>query len=232
MCAGKLRLGPYDVNMIEKLGQGGFGDVYPGKHHTKGYKVAVKQCGMKSDRGGAVAMSELRNIQCLQQHPHIVKMHYYDYKNNSLWIVMDFCDGGDLQKYFKSRKPLKPLLNEQLNIMFQAASAVEFMHGQRNVVVHRDIKPGNILIKRSHGHAVVKVTDFGLSKIADAPDPAKTAMFTTAAGTPGFMAPELFEHRKYDKSVDVFSLGLVFLAMLTFKPGDMFLAPEVGNYNI
>ena len=229
MCAGKLRLGPYDVNMVEKLGQGGFGDVYSGKHHTKGYKVAVKQCGMKSNRGGEVAMSELRNIQCLKHHPHIIKMLYYDYKNSALWIIMEYCDKGDLQKYFISSTPLKPFLNEQINLMFQTASAIEFMHGQRNVVVHRDIKPGNILIKRCGAHNVVKVTDFGLSKIAEAPDPAKTAMFTTAAGTPGFMAPELFTQNKYDKSVDVFSLGLVFLAMLTFKPGDQFLAPEKGE---
>ena len=119
MCAAKLRLGPYDVDLVEKLGQGGFGDVYLGKHHTKGYEVAVKKCGMKSDRGGAVAMTELRNIQCLQQHPHIVKMHYYDYKNKAFWIIMEFCNCGELQKYFKSCKPLKPFLNQQINLMFQ-----------------------------------------------------------------------------------------------------------------
>ena len=115
--------------------------------------------------------------------------------------------------------------------MFQTASAIEFMHGQRNVVVHRDVKPGNILIKRNGDQITVKVTDFGLSKISDTSDPAKTAMFTTAAGTPAFMAPELFTQNKYDKSVDVFSLGLVFLAMITFKPGDQFLAPEKGEDN-
>ena len=229
MSEGQLRLGPYDVNMVKKLGQGGFGTVYAGKHRSKGTKVAVKKCGMKGNRGGEVAMSELRNIERLQRHPHIIRMHYYDYRSNALWIVMDFCDKGDLQKYFKSSTPLKPFLNEQINLMFQSASAIEFMHAQRNVVVHRDIKPGNILVKRSGGQNIVKVTDFGLSKISDAPDPAKTAMFTTAAGTPAFMAPELFEHKKYDKSVDVFSLGLVFLAMINFKPGDDFLAPERGK---
>ena len=72
----------------------------------------------------------------------------------------------------------------------------------------------------------MKVTDFGLSKVVeDAPDPGMTMFFTTAAGTPGFMAPEFFMSEPYTSSVDVFALGLVFLAMLTFQKGDKDLVP-------
>ena len=66
-------------------------------------------------------------------------------------------------------------------------------------------------------------------KVTDAPDAAKTILFTTAAGTPGFMAPEFFNKQPYSKSVDVFALGLVYVAMINFKRGDKELIPVIGK---
>lgn len=73
----------------------------------------------------------------------------------------------------------------------------------------------------------MKLTDFGLSKIVDI-DPNKTVLFTTAAGTPGFMAPEFFLGDGYGMSVDIFALGLVFLALVNFEDGDKELLPVSG----
>ena len=222
-----LQLGRYDVNLVDRLGQGGFGVVYPGRHRERNSNVAVKQCMTENNKSGSVAISELRNFLFLKKHPHFVKMLYCDFRKNAVWIVMEFCEGGNLEQYFKR---VNPPIEAQLDLMFQSASAIEFMHGQRQVVVHRDIKPANILIKRQKGQDIVKVTDFGLSKVSDNPDPAKTALFTTKAGTAGYMAPEFFlpDRPKYTKAVDTFSLGLVFLAMVIYKPKDHMMSPTKG----
>ena len=74
------------------------------------------------------------------------------------------------------------------------------------------------------GKLVAKISDFGLSKMAESA--ATTAMFNTAAGTPGYLAPEVFEQKPYDLSVDVFSLGLVFLAMIQHKKDQDRLFPH------
>ena len=218
-------MGHFNIDLTDKLGQGGFGVVYRGKSKKNGQRIAAKQCNIKDESAGATAMSEIKNFQVLQRHPHIVKLLDFHYKENAFWMILEYCEEGHLETYFQAKNPG---VDEQLHLMFQCASAIEFMHGQRNVVVHRDVKPGNILLRRLKGQVIVKVTDFGLSKIVEAPDPANTMLFSTQAGTPGFMAPEFFMEQKYDKSVDVFALGLVFLSMITFKRGDSHLMPPTG----
>ena len=222
-----LQLGRYDVNLLDRLGQGGFGVVYLGTDRQRKRKVAVKQCATENDKRGSIAIAELKNFMFLKKHPHFVKMRHCNFQNNAVWIVMEFCEGGDLEQYFRR---VNPSIQEQLDLMFQSASAIEFMHGQRHVMVHRDIKPANILIKSRKGRNIVKVTDFGLSKVSDNPDPGKTALFTTKAGTAGYMAPEFFlpDRPKYTKDVDTFSLGLVFLAMVIYKPKDHMMSPTKG----
>ena len=94
--------------------------------------------------------------------------------------------------------------------MLQSASAVEFMHGQNPPTIHRDIKPENILLKKEAGENTVKLSDFGVSRISE------DTMMSTHCGSHYFMAPELSAETaniKYDSSVDVFALGLVYLVI-------------------
>ena len=223
---GKLNLGSYEVDILDKIGQGSYGVVYKGKHISKTDVVAAKQCDIKCEKAGCDAMKEVKHLQSVQNHPHIVKLHDFHYKDNAFWMMMEYCDVGDMEYYFKQKIPD---IEEQINIMYQSASAISYMHCQVNTVIHRDIKPGNLLLKMREGHAIVKVTDFGFSKIVEGADPIKSLMLSLKAGTPGFMAPEFFQNLKYDKSVDVFALGLVFLAMISFKAGDEMLAPIAGT---
>ena len=224
---GKLKLGPYEVDMLDKIGQGSYGVVYRGRDTIKDNIIAAKQCDVKSDKTGADAMVEIKHFQSVQNHPHIVALLDFHYKENAIWMIMEYCDAGDLENYFIKHSPD---MTEQVNIMYQSATAVSYMHCQVNTMVHRDLKPGNILMKMYKGQAIVKVTDFGLSKIVESGGPMKSLMCTTRAGTPGFMAPEFFLNLKHEKSVDVFALGLVYLAMLVFNPGEDSLVPVVGKY--
>ncbi|KAI9541075.1 Serine/threonine-protein kinase 35 [Dissostichus eleginoides] len=140
-----------------------------------------------------------------------------------LWFVMEFCEGGDLNQFILSRRP-----NPQTNnsFMLQLTSAVAFLH--ENNIVHRDLKPDNILISERSGTPVLKVADFGLSKVCagigntnvgkEGEDKIKNInvnkfWLSSACGSDFFMAPEVWEGH-YTAKADIFALGIIIWAML------------------
>ncbi|KAI7794504.1 serine/threonine-protein kinase 35 isoform X2 [Triplophysa rosa] len=140
-----------------------------------------------------------------------------------LWFVMEFCDGGDLNQYILSRRP-DPRTNH--SFMKQLTSAVAFLH--KNNIVHRDLKPDNILISQKSGTPVVKVADFGLSKVcaglgcfedASHEQVNKNTVnvnkfwLSSACGSDFFMAPEVWEGH-YTAKADIFALGIIIWAMI------------------
>ncbi|KAM9785658.1 serine/threonine-protein kinase 35 [Neosynchiropus ocellatus] len=151
-----------------------------------------------------------------------------------LWFVMEFCEGGDLNQYILSRRP-DPQTNR--SFMRQLTSAVAFLH--KNNIVHRDLKPDNILISQKSGSPVLKVADFGLSKVcaglnSQSGDDYKTAVtngnqnninkfwLSSACGSDFYMAPEVWEGH-YTAKADIFALGIIIWAMLeriTFIDGE------------
>ncbi|XP_070696412.1 serine/threonine-protein kinase 35 [Pempheris klunzingeri] len=149
-----------------------------------------------------------------------------------LWFVMEFCEGGDLNQYILSRRP-DPQTNR--SFMRQLTSAVAFLH--KNNIVHRDLKPDNILISQKSGSPVLKVADFGLSKVCaglnskNSEDiPAAGAggkgsnqnnnivninkfWLSSACGSDFYMAPEVWEGH-YTAKADIFALGIIIWAMI------------------
>lgn len=140
-----------------------------------------------------------------------------------LWFVMEFCEGGDLNHFILSRRP-----NPQTNnsFMLQLTSAVAFLH--ENNIVHRDLKPDNILISEKSGSPVLKVADFGLSKVCaglghtsegkEGEDKNKNVnvnkyWLSSACGSDFYMAPEVWEGH-YTAKADIFALGIIMWAML------------------
>ncbi|KAM9758983.1 serine/threonine-protein kinase 35-like [Menidia menidia] len=153
-----------------------------------------------------------------------------------LWFVMEFCEGGDLNQFILTRRP-DPQTNR--SFMLQLSAAIAFLHG--NGIVHRDLKPDNILISQRSGSPVLKVADFGLSKVCagrrgkdgegrkDGEDPERNAnlnldkcWLSSACGSDFFMAPEVWEGH-YTAKADIFALGIIIWAMLeriTFIDGE------------
>ncbi|XP_074143688.1 serine/threonine-protein kinase PDIK1L-like [Sminthopsis crassicaudata] len=134
-----------------------------------------------------------------------------------LWFVMEFCDSGNMNEFLLARSP-----DAQLNKSFmqQMSQAVSFLH--RNQIVHRDLKPDNILISNSSGKPVLKVTDFGLSKVCQGRMNINQHRFSSACGSDFYMAPEVWEG-SYTAKVDIFALGIIFWAMIeriTFREAD------------
>ena len=145
-----------------------------------------------------------------------------------LWFVMEFCEGGDLNQFILSRRP-DPRTNS--SFMLQLTSAVAFLHD--NNIVHRDLKPDNILISEKSGTPVLKVADFGLSKVCaglggsaacagkegeDNNNKHRTSninkyWLSSACGSDFFMAPEVWEGH-YTAKADIFALGIIIWAML------------------
>ena len=136
-----------------------------------------------------------------------------------LWIVMELCDQGSVDKYFKKR-----LLDigHKAAIMEQIASGLDYLHHHEPPVMHRDIKPGNVLIKAEVAEHVVKLADFGVSKVRDNME----SSYLTFAGTRCYMAPEVIKHvnnplrgAKYTKAVDFFAAGITFYQMVMSESG-------------
>ncbi|XP_055508475.1 serine/threonine-protein kinase 35-like [Leucoraja erinacea] len=130
-----------------------------------------------------------------------------------LWFVMEFCNGGDLNHYVLSRRP-----NTAVNtsFMLQLTSAIAFLH--KNHIVHRDLKPDNILISEKAGVPVLKVADFGLSKVCGGAATNKNmnvnkCWLSSACGSDFYMAPEVWEGH-YTAKADIFALGIIIWAMI------------------
>lgn len=197
----------------KELGRGGFGAVYQARRKKDGAQVAIKIMLSQADATEDAVQRFKREMEVNRQleHPHIVRFIESGAHKGAFYFVMELCDGGSLMDlYNNNRGPLTP---EQL--MPHALKALEglaFAHSMG--FVHRDLKPGNILIHRG----VARVADFGMSKSFQMAGLSGMSMTGKTAGTPVFMPPEQIVNFKYVKPVsDVFSLGATMYFLLTGK---------------
>ena len=150
------------------------------------------------------------------RHRHIVRLLDYAIAHRSAWLFMSFCDRGDFNHYLNNNADMP--IGKIFILMHQMAEAVSYLHGNDPPMIHRDIKPGNVLMKNINGNDCAMLTDFGLSKIyhynmSITGSLAYRYYHESFKGTPSFMAPEFFMEEptglKYTATVDIFSLGLV-----------------------
>lgn len=212
-----------DYTFEGELGRGGSGVVYEAREKSSGEKVAVKVLNpslaqnpefVERFRREAQVMSEL-------QHPHVVAVRTWGEQSGLLYLVMEFVAGGDVARLL--RKQVKLPLAEASRLLAMACEGLSYSHDKG--ILHRDIKPGNLLVD-SHGQ--VKVADFGLAKILNQQSEVGLTMTNAKMGTPRYMAPEQMEEAgQVDERTDVYSLGVVLYEMLTGKtPGGSFALPS------
>ena len=151
------------------------------------------------------------NILKEMNHPNIVKQYetIKDERNSKLYIVMEYCDGEDLEKLISKYKFRKQYLNEEFiwDILFQALIALNYIHNEKKIL-HRDIKPSNIFIDKDFN---IKLGDFGLSKKFI------NEYSNTIIGTPIYMSPELLERKSYNVKTDIWALGCSIYELATFS---------------
>ena len=219
----------YAVDKFDELGRGGFGTVYKAKN-ADGKNVAAKYLNTRRSVRVYTINEVMSFYKVPKNHKNIVQIYrlIHHPPSKGIWIMMEYCAYGDLDTYFKEHQPNILPLKTKVDIMIQTTNGLSYLH--KNDIVHRDMKPGNILVQKADSEKPqVKLGDFGLSKFLDAND--DTSRMTSDVGTLSFKAPEFWKKDKYGKiqyhkTVDIFATGLAFLSMLQHTPGQA-LSPRV-----
>ncbi|KAG6817823.1 hypothetical protein H0H87_003231, partial [Tephrocybe sp. NHM501043] len=195
---------PEKIQKLEKIGSGGFKDVFIGKF--KGRKIAI------SEFRGQLSAMDIKELKLLGgfDHPNIVRFLGVSIPENTretpVMIVSELCSNGDLFDYV--RNVHAPTLHKVLVMMLDIARGLEYLHLRKPSVIHRDCKSSNILITAK---GTAKIADFGLAKVKQS----TRSMVRSLVGTVNWQAPELWHaHPKYNHKVDVFSCAMVYWEML------------------
>ena len=202
---GTMLSGRYDV--LKRVGSGGMADVYMAKDHKLNRNVAVKvlkseyvedEKFLKKFETEAQAVARL-------SHPNIVNIYDVGIEDGINYIVMELAEGITLKEYIRKKGYLSP--KETVEISTQIASAIS--HAHKNHIIHRDIKPQNILVSDT---GIIKVTDFGIAKATSSNTVTSTA---TAMGSVHYISPEQAKGRFCDEKSDIYSLGITMYEMVT-----------------
>ena len=192
--------------IIQKIGQGNYGSVYKVQDKKTGQILAAKICKIESNN----AESFYKEINMLKQcnSPFILKYYSSYIKNNTIWIVLEYCEGGsllDIMRITKSNYTEK----EIASIVKMILKGLQFLHAQKKI--HRDIKAGNIMMS---SEGLVKLGDFGVSAQLTNSISKKDSKI----GTPYWMSPEVISQKSYDSKCDIWSLGITCIELAEGAP--------------
>jgi serine/threonine protein kinase len=205
--SGLTGIGNYEV--LEKIAEGGMGTIYKGRHRQTGQIVALKVVPASMAKNAILLKrfeQEFRAASMLD-HPNIVRALEYHGSGTSPFLVMEFVDGESLGQRVEREGRLPE--TEAIHIMVQVAKALDTAHRQK--LIHRDIKPDNVMVTRD---GVVKVADLGLVKEVDTD--LNLTRTGRGLGTPHFMAPEQFRNAKSaDARCDIYSMGATLYMLVT-----------------
>jgi serine/threonine-protein kinase len=218
---GGFVVGPYRI--LEQLGQGGMGRVFKAEHRLLGRTVALKVLSPRLLRSGKARQFFLREVRAAARlsHPHIVTAFDASRAGDRYYLVMEYVAGPNLDQLVRGRGPLP--VGQACEFVRQVADALHYAGGRG--MVHRDVKPANILVKAPAADGadpgVVKISDFGLARLqeagADGDDLGTIATESnTVMGTPDYIAPEQARNlHSADARSDLYGLGCTFYFLLT-----------------
>ena len=193
------------VYYIRKIGKGSFSKVYKGYNIITGDIVAIKKIDLDMKPLMIKRLKMEIEIMKTLKHKHIVELYDVIYDEYYAYLIMEYSHCGDLANYLKGR-PLKEKFAQKFSQ--QLASAMKYLI-ERNII-HRDIKPQNILVFNKN---TIKLTDFGFARYFD-----KTTMVETLCGSPLYMSPEIIKYKKYSHKADLWSIGVIIYEILTGRP--------------
>ncbi|MGH9713119.1 MAG: protein kinase domain-containing protein [Candidatus Acidiferrales bacterium] len=206
------KLGKYEIT--GELGSGAMGVVYRAEDPRLGRPVALKTTNAEVASNPNLLKRFYREAQAAAKlaHPNIVTIYEIDEANGVPFIAMEFLEGENLQKIISDRREL-PILRK-LQIIIDTCKGLDYAH--QHGVVHRDVKPGNIVVLNNNQ---VKIVDFGIARVG------VSSMTRTGVvlGTVMYMSPEQVQGQTVDARSDIFSLGVVLYELLTYQtpfPGE------------
>lgn len=211
----RFTIGNYRV--LERIGSGGMSSVFLCEHRRMRRRAAVKvlPVSLASDLSALERFyREARAVAALD-HPNIVRAYDIDQDNDLHFLVMEYIDGPSLQDMVKNSGPLEPVRAAQY--ISQAALGLQHAHEAVSGLVHRDVKPGNLVVDRN---GTLKILDLGLARFFEDEADAITRKYEeNVLGTADYIAPEqVLDSHGVDIRADIYSLGVTFYFLLAGKP--------------
>ncbi|XP_032382146.1 serine/threonine-protein kinase Nek1 isoform X5 [Etheostoma spectabile] len=201
---------------VKKIGEGSFGKAILVKSKEDGRQYVIKEIGIsampsKERQESRKEVAVLANMS----HPNIVQYKESFEEGGCLYIVMDYCEGGDLFKKINSQKGVLFSEEQILDWFVQICLALKHVHDRK--ILHRDIKSQNIFLTKA---GTVQLGDFGIARVLNS----TVELARTCIGTPYYLSPEICENKPYNNKSDIWALGCVLYEMCTLKH-----AFEAGN---
>ncbi|XP_077079992.1 serine/threonine-protein kinase ULK1a isoform X3 [Siphateles boraxobius] len=208
-------VGKYEFNRKDLIGHGAFAVVFRGRHKQKhNFEVAVKCINKKNlAKSQSLLGKEIKILKELK-HENIVSLLDFQEISGCVYLVMEYCNGGDLAEYLHSKGSL---IEDTIRVLLQQlAGAMSVLRSKG--IIHRDLKPQNILLSYSTGRRAnpnnicIKLADFGFARYLQG-----NTMAATLCGSPMYMAPEVIMSQNYDAKADLWSVGTIIYQCLTGK---------------
>ncbi|KAF6095754.1 NIMA related kinase 1 [Phyllostomus discolor] len=201
---------------LQKIGEGSFGKAILVKSIEDGRQYVIKEINI-SRMSNKEREESRREVAVLanMKHPNIVQYRESFEENGSLYIVMDYCEGGDLFKRINAQKGILFPEDQILDWFVQICLALKHVHDRK--ILHRDIKSQNIFLTKD---GTIQLGDFGIARVLNS----TVELARTCIGTPYYLSPEICENKPYNNKSDIWALGCVLYEMCTLKH-----AFEAGN---
>ncbi|MCK6510423.1 serine/threonine protein kinase [Myxococcota bacterium] len=214
------------LQLVQKIGQGGFGAVYRAVHLDTQHSLAVKVMNLNLQGHEEAVERFRREARAMGQlnHPNVVRVQEFGFLEgyNFYYLVMEYLEGRTLQRVIKKHEPITG--EWVMSAMYQLCSSLDYIHSKG--IIHRDLKPGNVFLMPGPQGDIVKLLDFGIAAMAE---DGSLTQSGACMGSPTYMSPEQAEGntRHVDARADIYSLGVLAYELLTGRPpfrGDSFAA--------
>ncbi|XP_041024436.1 serine/threonine-protein kinase ATG1c isoform X1 [Juglans microcarpa x Juglans regia] len=201
-----------------QIGSGSFSVVWHARHRVHGTEVAIKEIatGRLNKKLQESLMSEIFILKRIN-HPNIIRLHDIIEVPGKIHLVLEYCRGGDLSMYIQRQGRVPEATAKQF--MQQLVAGLQIL--RENSLIHRDLKPQNLLLSASDNNSVLKIADFGFARSLQ-----PRGLAETLCGSPLYMAPEIMQLQKYDAKADLWSVGAILFQLVTGK------TPFTGNNQI
>ncbi|KAL2502960.1 Protein kinase superfamily protein [Forsythia ovata] len=208
-----------DYMVGRQIGSGSFSTVWHARHRVHGTEVAIKEIvtarlNLKLQESLKSEIFILKKIN----HPNIIRLHDMIEEPDKLYIILEYCKGGDLSMYIQQHVGRIPEVTAK-HFMQQLAAGLKVL--RENNLIHRDLKPQNLLLSTDDENSVLKIADFGFARSLQ-----PRGLAETLCGSPLYMAPEIMQLQKYDAKADLWSVGAIQFQLVTGK------TPFTGNNQI